>query len=72
MLIKDRINKERARKISRKLKGYERLRGGRTYVCENCNIATSTWYRAIAAKQITIECAERIENFLSTDNIKKL
>lgn len=67
---KERIDKNRAKRIARKLAKYDLMKGGRKLVIDSSHITTNVWYRALAGSQLEITNAEKLENFLGIDSLK--
>lgn len=62
-----RIDVKRAKKISQRLRKYERMKGGRTLVMKEAGITSNAWYRALAGAQIEVATAEKLEPFLGIE-----
>lgn len=65
---KERIDKQRAKRIARKLAKYDLMKGGRKLVLVSAKITDSVWYRALAGSQLEVPNAEKLETFLGIDN----
>lgn len=65
---KARIDKQRAKRIARKLAKYDLMKGGRKLVLDTAKITDSVWYRALAGSQLETTNAEKLETFLGIEN----
>lgn len=62
------VTKEMSKSIKKKLQKIAKIRGGRTFVCKTCKIATSTYYRALKGSHISYKSAKTLEYFFESNS----